>query len=472
MEIGSSTASSQRTFSEDVLRLEVSGPSQEHFSVIDVPGIFKRTTQGMTTKEDIVLVDQMVLGYMSNPRSVMLVVVPCNVDIATQEILERAEDLDPEGIRTLGVLTKPDLIDQGGEGAVVDLLEERKHRLRLGWHLLRNPGQSDLNAGRCRHAIEAEFFTSKAPWKNLDKGKLGMQTLRVRLQAILEDHIRREFPKVGQNILRRIPTRLIFQVRSELSQKLKTAEKGLRQLGPKRQMREEQFQYVVDVAIRFQTLVSDALQAGYSRAEMFRSNPALRLATQAINRGEVFAKALGSHGHMYQFQPENTSVQSSISMLTIHGPEEVGVRMIEDHPDIEDLTYENTSVSAPSGEDIIDWIHGLYRDSRGFELGTFDATILGVILKDQAANWGRLAHGYISDMIALVHNFIVQVLQQIAPSRRVSDGIKSLLLDDLTKMYRDAIDHTQFLLDIELNGTPATYNRYFNENLQKRYVIH
>lgn len=158
MEIGSNMTSGQRTFSEDVLRLEVSGPSQEHFSVIDVPGIFKRTTQGMTTKEDIALVDQMVHGYMSNPRSVVLVVVPCNVDIATQEILERAEDLDTEGIRTLGVLTKPDLIDQGGEGAVVDLLEERKHRLRLGWHLVRNPGQSNLNAGRCRHAIEADFF--------------------------------------------------------------------------------------------------------------------------------------------------------------------------------------------------------------------------------------------------------------------------------------------------------------------------
>lgn len=68
MEIGLDTAlSSKRSFFEDVLRLEVSGPNQEHFSVIDVPGIFKRTTQGITTKEDIALVDQMVQGYMSNP---------------------------------------------------------------------------------------------------------------------------------------------------------------------------------------------------------------------------------------------------------------------------------------------------------------------------------------------------------------------------------------------------------------------
>jgi hypothetical protein len=248
--------------------------------------------------------------------------------------------------------------------------------------------------------------------------------------------------------------------------------KDLHHLGPKRQTREEQFQYVVDVAIQFQSLVSDALQAGYNRAEIFRRDPSLRLATQSINRGEAFAIALDSHGHLYQFEAESTSIQSGIARLTMDVVADVAVRMVKDHPDIEDLTHENALVTTPSGDDIVDWIDRLYRDSRGFELSTFDATILGVILKEQAANWSHFAHGYISDMIALVHNFIVEVLQEIAPSRRVSDGIKSLLLDDLTRMYRDAIEHTQFLLDIELHGTPATYNHYFNKNLQQRYVIH
>jgi hypothetical protein len=261
------------------------------------------------------------------------------------------------------------------------------------------------------------------------------------------------------------------QVRSELSQKLKKAVKDVSQLGPKRQTREEQFQYVVDVAIRFQNLVSDALQAGYSRAELFGSNPTLRLATQAIDRGETFAKALESHGHVYQFQTKSTSIQDAILGLTMDSPADVNVRTVKDHPDIEDLSHGNSLDSAPSGDDIVEWIDELYRDSRGFELGTFDATILGVILQKQAANWGYLAHGYSSDIIALVHNFIIEVLHQIAPSRRVSDGIKSLLLYDLKKMYRDAIDYTQFLLDIELHGTSATYNHYFNENLQKWYVI-
>lgn len=62
---------------------------------------------------------------MRNPRSVMLTVVPANVDVATQEILELARDCDPEGDRTLGILTKPDLVDRGAEGKSEDHLGPR-----------------------------------------------------------------------------------------------------------------------------------------------------------------------------------------------------------------------------------------------------------------------------------------------------------------------------------------------------------
>lgn len=187
----------QKTFSNDVLRLEIAGPEQEHFSVIDVPGIFKRTTHGMTTKEDIAMVNDMVHDYMSNPRSVILTVIPCNVDIATQEILERAEDIDPEGIRTFGILTKPDLVDKGSEDAVISLVEGNTHQLRLGWHILKNPGQAALKSAlQGRNESEMEFFTKVHPWSTLDKDKVGIVSLRARLQEVLENHIRREFPKV------------------------------------------------------------------------------------------------------------------------------------------------------------------------------------------------------------------------------------------------------------------------------------
>jgi hypothetical protein len=66
------------TFSSDVLRLEIHGPHESHLGVIDVPGIFKTTTPGLTSKSDITLVRDMVLNYMRNPLSIMLVVIPEN----------------------------------------------------------------------------------------------------------------------------------------------------------------------------------------------------------------------------------------------------------------------------------------------------------------------------------------------------------------------------------------------------------
>lgn len=101
----------QSTFSEHIFRIELQGPQHSQFSVIDVPGIFRIATEGVTTKEDITLVKIMVRRFIDNQRTIILAVLASNVDIATQEILLMAKEVDPQGQRTLGVLTKPDLID-------------------------------------------------------------------------------------------------------------------------------------------------------------------------------------------------------------------------------------------------------------------------------------------------------------------------------------------------------------------------
>lgn len=75
------------TFSSDVFKIELSGPDRENLSIIDIPGIFRNPTEGVTTKDDIELVKNMVRSYIRDERTIILAVVPANVDIATQEIL-------------------------------------------------------------------------------------------------------------------------------------------------------------------------------------------------------------------------------------------------------------------------------------------------------------------------------------------------------------------------------------------------
>ena len=125
-----------------MLKIELSGPNHEHFSVIDLPGLFRKATSGQTTVEDIALVRKMITEFMENPRSIILAVVPANVDIATQEIIHMAEQADPKQKRTLGVLTKPDLVDPGAEDKVLQLLQAESSS--LGYAVVCNRSQKLL----------------------------------------------------------------------------------------------------------------------------------------------------------------------------------------------------------------------------------------------------------------------------------------------------------------------------------------
>ena len=194
----SAKSAGKKTFSEDVMKIEIDGPTEQHLSVIDIPGIFKKTAPGITTIADIEMIRNMNLSFMSNERSVILAVIPANVDIATQEILEMAATCDSAGNRTLGVFTKPDLIDKGAEGSVLNILQGTTHNLNLGWCIVRNPGQKDLdNPAHDRQSMEKLFFQTQDPWKKVDKEKAGVEALKLRLVDVLGEMVTREFPAVS-----------------------------------------------------------------------------------------------------------------------------------------------------------------------------------------------------------------------------------------------------------------------------------
>ena len=115
-------ASGQSVFSDYLLKIELSGPTRQHLSVIDIPRIFRIPTEGLTTKEDMTLVQHILNSYIKDSRTIILTVIPAPVDITTQEILSLAEEANPLSQRTLGILTKPDLVDKGGKDFIINLV--------------------------------------------------------------------------------------------------------------------------------------------------------------------------------------------------------------------------------------------------------------------------------------------------------------------------------------------------------------
>jgi hypothetical protein len=124
--------------------------------------------------------------------------------------------------------------------------------------------------------------------------------------------------------------------------------------------------------------------------------------------------------------------------------------------------------NAPSNVDILQWLKETYHKSRGFELGTFDPSLLTEAMRQQSRNWNALSVGYASDAVALVHTFIARMLKRLCSDERVCERLLSLLMDGLLEKYRKVLEQVDLLLQVELAMIPMTVNHYFNENLQKR----
>ncbi|GIZ42843.1 hypothetical protein CKM354_000609600 [Cercospora kikuchii] len=457
------------TFSNDVLRLEISGPTQEHLSVIDVPGIFKSTTKGVTTKADIDLVRNMVTGYMENPRSVMLAVVPANTDLATQEILELAAEADTHGDRTLGVLTKPDLVDRGAESSILDLVEGRTRQMQLGWHIIRNPGQKELkDASVIRGDLEATFFRSTAPWNGVEKEKVGIESLRLRIKDVLSSLVKKEFPKV----------------QTEIKNRLATCQKKLRGLGAERNTPAQQTAYLIQLATKFQRLVSLSISATHGADHAFETTPALCIAPALMSRMKISSDEMAKYGATYAFSSDLTGTSAGDADSSVddtgaseYNPDEhLGERPVEqtfetrreeDLDDLEDILYTKQSLSPPLRDRIEEWLLKVFQANRGFEMGTFNASILATVMKKQCSKWDDISLGLLSDAIVIVHRFISSALASICDDGNVRNALANNLSDQLHERYGFAMRCLGFLLQVEKSNTPLTLNHYFNDNLQR-----
>ncbi|KAG9348814.1 hypothetical protein JZ751_029131 [Albula glossodonta] len=129
---------------DELITLEISAPDVCDLTLIDLPGIARVPVKGQP--EDIGdQIKNLILNFIEKNETIILVVVPCNVDIATTEALRMAQEADPEGKRTLAILTKPDLVDKGTEKNVLDIVRNQVIPLSKGYIIVKCRGQKQIN---------------------------------------------------------------------------------------------------------------------------------------------------------------------------------------------------------------------------------------------------------------------------------------------------------------------------------------
>ncbi|KAH7928504.1 hypothetical protein BV22DRAFT_1192754 [Leucogyrophana mollusca] len=123
-------------------------------------------------KEVVNLVEELVVSHIKG-NTIILVALPMTDDIENQKALRLARQEDPDGRRTIGVLTKPDMLGSGSTKARelwVDVIEGRRHHLAHGYYCTRQPDDAERAEGITSiqaRASEATFFRTTTPWSNL-----------------------------------------------------------------------------------------------------------------------------------------------------------------------------------------------------------------------------------------------------------------------------------------------------------------
>ncbi len=182
------------------INLKIFSPHVLNLTLVDLPGITKVPTgdQPEDVEEQI---RAMCYEFISNPNAIILAVTAANQDLVNSDGLKMARSVDPDGERTIGVLTKVDIMDHGTD--CVDVLANRVIPLRRGYIAVCNRSQKDIMDNRSIRdglAKEQMYFMKHAKYRNM-LSKCGTQNLARMLNQILMIHIRDCLPDIKSKIM-------------------------------------------------------------------------------------------------------------------------------------------------------------------------------------------------------------------------------------------------------------------------------
>ncbi|KAM8723661.1 dynamin-2 isoform 5-T5 [Acanthopagrus schlegelii] len=175
------------------INLRVYSPHVLNLTLIDLPGMTKVAVGDQPVDIEHQIRD-MLMQFITKESCLILAVTPANSDLANSDALKIAKEVDPQGLRTIGVITKLDLMDEGTDAK--DILENKLLPLRRGYIGVVNRSQKDIDGKkdiRAALAAERKFFLSHPAYRHLAE-RMGTPHLQKTLNQQLTNHIRDTLP--------------------------------------------------------------------------------------------------------------------------------------------------------------------------------------------------------------------------------------------------------------------------------------
>ncbi|RDA83169.1 hypothetical protein CP532_4929 [Ophiocordyceps camponoti-leonardi (nom. inval.)] len=391
---------------KDVLRVELTGPELPTLTVIDLPCLSpsgngngdEGTDQGPDPVND------MVLGYMNRKRSIILAVVSAKSEFSLPKVIRLSREADPDGIRTLGIITEPSRLQNGSESeaSYVKLAQNRDVKLRLGWHVLETGDHCDG---------EDDFFR-QMPWTGIDPLHLGITSLKPRLVHVLKYHILHQLPSLAQDV----------------SDGIDGSKERLEKLGSPRGTIRDQRRYLLQISQSFCQLTRAAVDGVYGD-DFFgssRTDEGYRRRLRAVVQNTLtdFAGKMHAQGR---------------SRRIVDGGGGEG-----DDDDERSLGANEVLRSA-----YVEEVRQLLHRNRGCELaGTFNPLIVGELFAEQSQPWRAITMTLKDEMVAAVRKTTQAVPYHVAAEETA---------EKLSEVVNAGIDHLSKVLDAAVEQVLTTY---------------
>ncbi|TNM87476.1 hypothetical protein fugu_005697 [Takifugu bimaculatus] len=175
------------------ISLRIYSPHVLNLTLVDLPGITKVPVGDQPADIEYQIRD-MIMQFICKENCLILAVTPANTDLANSDALKLAKDVDPQGLRTIGVITKLDLMDAGTDAR--QILENRLLPLRRGYIGVVNRSQKDIDGKKDIKAAlheEQKFFLAHPAYRHMAE-RMGTPYLQKMLNQQLTNHIRDTLP--------------------------------------------------------------------------------------------------------------------------------------------------------------------------------------------------------------------------------------------------------------------------------------
>ncbi|KAI0004030.1 P-loop containing nucleoside triphosphate hydrolase protein [Xylariaceae sp. FL0662B] len=416
-----------KIFSTDVLRIESTSPTAPNLTLVDLPGLFGASDKNQSD-DDADLVQNLVVSYMRQRRSIILAVVAADNPFANQPVTKFARNIDPSGQRTLGLITKPDKIDSGSdsESYYLELAQNRNVKLHLGWHVLRNRGHTTAtDTIEERDERESKFFTESA-WNALDPSQVGVEALRGRLRQVLWNLIQNGLPGV----------------KTDVQAGIKDCKTKLAHLGKARSTKREKHTYLQRISSRLCKLVRAAIDGVYAD-RFFESFP---------GQTDAFERRLRAH------------VQKILSdyadKMRLDGH---ALEIVED-----DLDPTRRSSKWIMRKEYLEEVKDLMVECRGRELpGTYNPLVVGDMFSRQCKPWEPITQNLVEQIHEAAAKTFNKVVSDIVDENTRSRLMKGHIQPALYRLRQDLKVKVDELLQPHLSIHPITYNDYLTDTVQK-----